>query len=79
MQTITNVVRVGTHVIDPVKLPEIAQQELVTFYEFLIFKYQGHDALLQQEKRAILNTIFQEADGKLPANYTFNREEIHER
>ena len=74
MQTIT----IGSHVIDPLSLPEKAQQELVAFYEFLLFKYQKkiHS---QSEKQMILKSIFQEANGKLPENYTFNREELHER
>lgn len=69
---------IGNHVIDPVTLPEKAQQELVTFYEFLIFKYQGKPRS-QVERRRILKSIFQEAKGKLPKHYTFNREELHER
>ena len=60
-------------------LPEAAQQELATFREFLIFKYQRRETLVQREKRRILSTIFQEANGKLPLNYTFDREELHER
>jgi len=74
MQTIT----IGSHVIDPLSLPEKAQQELVAFYEFLLFKYQKkiHS---RSEKQMILKSIFQEANGKLPENYTFNREELHER
>jgi hypothetical protein len=74
MYTIT----IGQHVIDPVKLPERAQQELVTFYEFLVFKYQA-ETHSSGERRKILKAIFQEAHGKLPENYTFNREELHER
>ena len=51
----------------------------MTFYEFLLFKYQGDEMSLQHEKQTILNAIFQEADGKLPENYSLNRDEIHER
>jgi hypothetical protein len=72
-------VQVRNHVIDLVKLPVMAQQELMTFYEFLLFKYQGDELRSQREKRTILNAIFQEANGKLPANYSLNRDEIHER
>lgn len=79
MQTITNTFQRPTQVIDLRKLPEMAQQELFTFYEFLVFKYQGYDIPAQQERRAILNAIFQEAAGKLPPSYTFDRAEIHER
>lgn len=58
------------------KLPEAARRELAIFYEFLIFKYQGFQV---QDKRSILAAIFREADGKLPPDYMFDREEIHER
>lgn len=72
-------INVGNHVIDLVKLPERAQQELVAFYEFLVFKYHENEAHSQRERQIILNAIFQEAQGKLPENYTLNREELHER
>ena len=71
--------KLKNYVIDLTKLPAIAQQELVTFYEFLLFKYQEDELRSQLEKRTILNAIFQEAKGKLPANYSLNRDEIHER
>jgi len=65
--------------VDVSTLPEAAQRELVTFYEFLVFKYRGQPKHLQSDKQRILRAIFTEADGKLPPNYTFNREEVHER
>jgi len=79
MQTITNVINMENKVIDLRNLPEIAQQELIAFYEFLVFEYRKYDIITQQEKRAILNDIFQEAAGMLPTNYHFDREELHER
>jgi hypothetical protein len=60
-------------------LPDIAKNELIEFYEFLVFKYRQKPKSQLDEKRVILSTIFQEADGKLPSEYKFNREEIHER
>ena len=72
-------IHIGGHLLDIMQLPEAAQQELVTFYEFLIFKYQGQEQPVQSDKQRILSQIFQEARGTLPANYTFNREELHER
>ncbi len=75
----TDPVHIGNHVLDIVNLPEAAQQEFVTFYEFLLLKYQGQEPLVRTEKQRILSAIFQEADGKLPVNYTLNREELHER
>ncbi len=65
--------------IDVGKLPEAAQRELATFYEFLVFKYLGKYEQSRKQKQQILTKIFQEADGKLPEHYRFNREELHER
>jgi hypothetical protein len=65
--------------IDFLALPDKAKSELVEFYEFLVFKYHQKPDIQLSEKRTILSTIFQEANGKLPSNYSFNREEIHER
>jgi len=79
MQMSRHPVQIGNQVIDLVKLPEVAQQELVTFYEFLVFKYQGQTTRSQPEKHAILKAIFQEANGTLPVNYTFDRADLHER
>lgn len=75
----SHTIHIGEHLLDIVQLPEAAQQELVTFYEFLIFKYQRQQQPVQSEKQRILSQIFQEAHGTLPLNYTFNREELHER
>ena len=70
---------IGGRLLDIVQLPEAAQQELLTFYEYLMFKYHGQQQPIQSEKQRILSQIFQEAQGTLPVNYTFNREELHER
>ena len=76
----THAINIGNHVLDLVKLPRVAQEELVTFYEYLVFKYQGDTTThLTNERETILKTIFQEANGKLPINYTFHRDELHER
>lgn len=61
------------------KLPDAARRELITFYEFLIFKYQVHQDIPTHNKRKILTAVFRKADGKLPPDYKFDREEIHER
>ena len=79
MQKDPQVIHIGNHLLDIVTLPEAAQQELVTFYEFLVFKYQGQETPERSEKRRILSAIFQEADGTLPVNYALTREELHER
>ena len=79
METFTQYLKTVNQEIDIVKLPEAAQRELVTFYEFLVFKYFGQQETSRNNKQQILTAIFQEANGKLPAHYTFNREELHER
>lgn len=79
MQTSRNSLQIGHHFIDLICLPEEARQELLTFYEFLLFKHQRQEKGSTQEKKAILKEIFQEAKGKLPVGYSFNRAEIHER
>ena len=75
----THTIHIGEHSLDLVKLPEAAQQELVTFYEFLLFKYQGRTDMEQSEKQRVLTHIFQEANGILPDDYSFDREALHER
>lgn len=71
--------------IDMFKLPEIARQELLDFYEFLLKKYQketvtlSDHALSMAERRKILRAMFQEIHGKLPPDYTLDRETLHER
>jgi hypothetical protein len=79
MQTFEHDLKTMAVKIDLDALPDDAQRELVEFYEFLVFKYQRKPDVPQNEKRTILTTIFKETDGKLPLNYRFNREEIHER
>lgn len=69
----------GNRGLDMMMLPEIARQELMTFYEFLVLKYQKKAEQEHSDKQRILSQIFQEANGILPAPYTFNREAIHER
>ena len=68
---------------DIAALPEAAHQELISFYEFLIFKYKYQEATqftqAKDDKKRILSKIFNEASGKLPIDYTFNREELYER
>lgn len=75
----TTEIYVSDQLIDVMSLPEVAKQELITFYEYLVFKYLGQAERKKPDKNSILERIFKEADGKLPANYTFNRAELHER
>ncbi len=66
--------------IDLFALPEVAQQELLTFYEFLLFKYENSFANgKNREKKQRLTRLFQEIQGALPIDYTFERDELHER
>ena len=60
-------------------LPETAQIELLNFYEFLVFKYGNRDKITHDERHELLLNIFHDANGKLPNDYQFDREEIHER
>ena len=48
-------VHVGNHALDLLKLPEAARQELFTFYEFLIFKYQMQADTERSKKQRILS------------------------
>ena len=74
-----NSINIGTYFSDIVNLPVNAQQELFVFYEYLMFKYQKQKKLVQNDKKNILSTIFKEANGKLPPDYSLNREVLHER
>ncbi len=66
--------------IDLFALPEVAQQELLTFYEFLLFKYESSVGNgKNREKQQRLTRLFHEIQGTLPAEYTFDRDELHER
>lgn len=71
------------YMIDIADLPEAAHQEFISFYNCLIlkYKYQKKDHSIQAhlEKNCILSKIFKEAKGVLPVDYTFNRDELHER
>ncbi|MCI5139104.1 MAG: DUF2281 domain-containing protein [Candidatus Electrothrix sp. AR1] len=67
---------IGNHMLDLLKLPEAARQELLTFYEFLIFKYQAQADTGRSKKQRILSGIFKEARGVLPEQYTFDREKL---
>ncbi len=79
MQANRSKVQVGNQTIDLLELPEEAQQELLTFYNFLIFKYHAQKERSAQDKKTALKGIFQEAKWQLPAGYVFDRTEIHER
>jgi hypothetical protein len=75
----TQNIRIHDHVLDLVKLPEAAQEELVAFYEFLVYKYQRQATKDTSEKQRVLSAMFDEANGILPAPYMFDREALHER
>ena len=79
MQANIKKVQIGNQAIDLFDLPEAAQQELLVFYNFLIFKYQVRKHRDAQDRKSILKGIFQEAIGTLPTGYAFNREDVHER
>ena len=71
---------VNVQTIDLFALPEVAQQELLTFYEFLLFKYESRLVNgKNRERKQRLTRLFQEIQGTLPADYTFDRDQLHER
>jgi len=72
-------IHIKDHELDLVILPEAAQEELVAFYEFLVYKYQRQAARGTSDKQQVLSVIFDEADGRLPTPYRFDREALHER
>ena len=53
-------------------LPDDAKRELIDFYEYLVKKYK-------KTKNIELLEIYKRYNIKLPSNYKFDREEIHER
>ena len=57
----THTIRIHDHVLDLVKLPEAAQEELVAFYEFLVYKYQRQVTKDTSEKQRVLSAMFDEA------------------
>jgi len=71
---------VNTQTIDLFALPEVAQQELLTFYEFLLFKYESASVNgKNRERKQRLTRLFQEIQGTLPTDYTFDRDQVQER
>ena len=75
----TQHIRIKDHLLDLVQLPEAAQEELVEFYEFLVYKYQQQTTKNSVSKQRVLSAIFDEANGTLPTPYVFDREALHER
>ncbi len=59
--------------IDLEVLPDDAKRELIDFYEYLVRKYG------KKKRVDKLMEIFNKYNIKLPKDYKFDREEIHER
>ncbi len=53
-------------------LPDDAKKELIDFYEYLVKKYK-------RRENVELLEIYKKYNIKLPSDYKFDREEIHER
>ncbi len=53
-------------------LPDDAKKELIDFYEYLVKKYK-------RRENVELLEIYKKYNIKLPPDYKFDREEIHER
>ena len=75
----TRNIHIRDHALKLVNLPEAAQEELITFYEFLVYKYQQQNTKNKAKKQQVLSAIFDEANGILPTPYVFDREAMHER
>ena len=63
------------------RLPEPARNELYDFYEFLVKKYVPVLTKTSSDREA-KKLFFQNVTSRafpLPANYTFDRNELHER
>ena len=75
----TQNIHIRDHMLNLVNLPEAAQEELVSFYEFLVYKYQQQNTKNKAKKQQVLSAIFDEANGTLPTPYVFDREALHER
>ncbi len=63
------------------QLPESAQHELLDFYEFLVQKYATvrKRTHVRQDARKAFFIKVKTHSFTLPADYSFNRDEIHER
>lgn len=76
---LTQDIQIKDHRLDFLNLPEAAQEELIQFYDFLVYKYQQQIRKEPTNKQQILSAIFEEAKGTLPRPYVFDRDSIHER
>jgi len=67
--------------IDMDVLPEEVKNELLDFYEYLITKYgkkQSEIKGIARDRRVFFESV-KKHSVKLPEDYKFNREELHER
>lgn len=63
------------------RLPESARNELYDFYEFLVKKYVpalSKSGSTREAKEAFFNNVTSRAFS-LPADYKFDRDQLHER
>ncbi|MBN2091266.1 hypothetical protein JW964_16770 [candidate division KSB1 bacterium] len=49
METFSQYLKSLDQEIEIIKLPEASRRELITFYEFLVFKYQGQQEKIQNQ------------------------------
>ncbi len=62
-------------------LPEEVKKELLDFYEYLVTKYGKKQLKLKgtkKDKKVFFESV-RKHSFKLPGDYKFNREELHER
>lgn len=76
----SNIVMVAGQPLDIDSLPLQGQKELVSFFDFLTFKFKQNEpaiATIKEEKIPTMEELFDRFQGRLPADYQFDREEIY--
>lgn len=76
----SNIVMVAGQPLDIDSLPLQGQKELVSFFDFLKFKFKQNESAVvinKEEKIPTMEEFFERFQGRLPANYQFDREEIY--
>lgn len=75
----SNIVMVAGQPLDIDSLPLQGQKELVSFFDFLKFKFKKNEPKVQEEDVPSLDELFKTVKGRLPVDYKFDREEANAR